>query len=60
MYEGQYGEFICGHQGLKGLGGLTVYRKKGSVKCRLQSDCGLLFLGLENSGTIFVTYSFAW
>ena len=34
--------------------------KRGSVKCRLQADCGLLFLGLENNGTIVVTYSFAW
>ena len=31
--------------------------KKGSVKCRLRTDCGLLFLGLENNGTIVVTYS---
>ena len=28
--------------------------------CRLRTDCGLLFLGLENSGTIVVTCSFAW
>ena len=34
--------------------------KRGSVKCRLRTDCGLLFLGLENNGTIVVTYSFAW
>ena len=27
---------------------------RGSVKCRLQTDCGLLFLGLENNGTIIV------
>ena len=32
---------------------------RGSVKCRLQTDCGLLFLGLKNKGTIVVTYSFA-
>ena len=32
----------------------------GGVKCRLSTDCGLLFLGLENNGTIVVTYSFAW
>ena len=34
--------------------------KKGSVKCRLRTDYGLLFLGLENNGTIVVTYSFVW
>ena len=28
----------------------------GSVKCRLRTDCGLLFLGLENNGTIIVTF----
>ena len=28
----------------------------GSVKCRLQTDCGLLFLGLEHNGTIVVTF----
>ena len=32
----------------------------GSVKCRLLTDCGLLFLGLGNNGTIVVTNSFAW
>ena len=32
----------------------------GSVKCRLSTDWGLLFLGLENNGTIVVKYSFAW
>ena len=32
----------------------------GSVKCRLRTDCGLWFLGLENNGTIVVTFSFAW
>ena len=32
----------------------------GSVKCRLPTDCGLLFLGLENNRTIVVTFSFAW
>ena len=32
---------------------------RGSVKCRLRTDCRLLFLGLENSGTIVVTCSFA-
>ena len=32
----------------------------GSVKCRLPTDCGLLFLGLENNGTIVATFSFAW
>ena len=34
----------------------------GSVKCRLRTDCELLFLGLENNGTctIVVTFSFAW
>ena len=31
----------------------------GSLKCGLQTDYGLLFLGLENNGTI-VTFSFAW
>ena len=30
------------------------------VKCRLRTECGLLFLGLENNGTIVLTYSFAW
>ena len=30
---------------------------RGSVKCRLRTDCGLLFLGLENNGTIAVTFS---
>ena len=29
--------------------------KRGSVKCRLQTDCRLLFLQLENNGTIVVT-----
>ena len=29
-------------------------------KCRLWTDCGLLFLGLENNGTIVLTYSFVW
>ena len=29
-------------------------------KCRLRTDCGLLFLGLEYNGTIVVSYSFAW
>jgi len=33
---------------------------RGIVKCRLRTDCGLLFLGLENNGPIVVTYSFAW
>ena len=28
-----------------------------SVKCRLQTDCRLLFLGLEKNGTIAVMYS---
>ena len=32
----------------------------GIVKCRLSTDCGLLFLWLENNGPIFITYSFAW
>ena len=32
----------------------------GSVKCRLSTDWGLLFSGLENNGTIVVKYSFAW
>ena len=32
--------------------------KRGSVKCRLRTDCGLLFLRLENNGTIVVTYLF--
>ena len=36
------------------------YELWGSVKCRLRTDCGLLFLGLENNGTIVVSYSFAW
>ena len=31
-----------------------------SEKCRLCTDCGLLFLVLENNGTIVVMYSFAW
>ena len=31
----------------------------GSLKCGLQTDYGLLFLGLENNGTA-VTISFAW
>ena len=31
----------------------------GGVKCTLRTDCGLLFLGLENNGTIVVTFSFA-
>ena len=34
--------------------------ERGSVKCRLGTVCGLLFLGLENNGTIVVTYSFTW
>ena len=33
---------------------------RGSVKCRLRTDCRLLFLGLEKSGTIVVTCSFPW
>ena len=32
----------------------------GSVRCRLPTDFGLLFLGLENNGTIVVMFSFAW
>ena len=31
-----------------------------STKCRLHTDCVLLFLGLENNRTIVVTFSFAW
>ena len=27
------------------------------IRGRLQTDCGLLFLGLENNGTIVVMYS---
>ena len=30
--------------------------KRGSVTCRLRTDCGLFFLQLENNGTIVVTY----
>ena len=26
----------------------------------MQTDCGLLFLGLENNGTVVVMNSFAW
>ena len=29
-------------------------------KCRLWTDCGLIFLGLENNGTIVLTYSSVW
>ena len=32
----------------------------GSVRCRLLTDFGLLFLRLENNGTIVVMFSFAW
>ena len=32
----------------------------GSVRCRLPTDCRLLFLGLENNGTIVVMFSFEW
>ena len=36
------------------------YFLRGSVKLRLHTHCGLLFLGLENSGIIVVRYSLAW
>ena len=36
------------------------YQTRGSVKCRLWTDCVLLLLGLENNGTIVVSFSFAW
>ena len=36
-----------------------LWALRGSVKCRLQNDWGLLFVGLENSGNIVVTCSFA-
>ena len=39
---------------------VLFFSEWGSVKCRLRNDCGLLFLGLENNGTIVVTFSFAW
>ena len=32
----------------------------GSVRCRLPTDCRLLFLGLENNGTIVFMFSFEW
>ena len=38
----------------------SLFSERGSVKCRLRTDCGLLFLGLENNGTIVVTFLFAW
>ena len=34
--------------------------KRGSAKCRLWTDGGLLFSGLDNNEPIVVTYSFAW
>ena len=35
--------------------------KWGSVKCRMQTDIAdYCFLGLENTGTIVLTFSFAW
>ena len=33
---------------------------RGGVKYRLQTDCGLFFLGLEYNRTIVVTFSLAW
>ena len=30
----------------------------GQMKCRLRTDCGLLFSGLGNKGTIVVTFLF--
>ena len=35
-------------------------KQKGSVKWKLWTDCGPLFLGLENNGTIVVMFLFAW
>ena len=28
----------------------------GCIKCRLWTNCGLLFLGLEHNGTVVVTF----
>ena len=55
----KYSDFSLENADLDHMVHFFIFRW-GSVRCRLPTDFGLLFLGLENNGTIVVMFSFAW
>ena len=55
----EFGGRLYGRWPLITRGGRSWRKNMGQSKPKLRTDCGLLFLGLENNRTIVVTFSFA-